>query len=153
LSELPPGLRAAGWRVHSLLQTHRRHLLHARVRNCRAREGIPRPETGREDKFVTSIERREDGGRLRYVARYRDPSGKQRNKTFTRKVDAERYLTSVESAKLSGQYVDPARSRVTVGSWADLWLDAQTDLAPKTRERYEGILSRHIRPGVSRSPR
>ena len=102
---------------------------------------------------MTSIERREDGGRLRYVARYRDPSGKQRNKTFTRKVDAERYLTSVESAKLSGQYVDPARSRVTVGSWADLWLDAQTDLAPKTRERYEGILSRHIRPGVSRSPR
>jgi integrase len=95
---------------------------------------------------VTSIERRETGGRLRYVARYRDPSGKQRNKTFTRKVDAERYLTSVESAKLSGQYVDPARSRVTVGSWADLWLDAQTDLAQKTRERYEGILSRHIRP-------
>jgi integrase len=95
---------------------------------------------------VSSIERREDGGRLRYVARYRDPSGKQRNKTFTRKVDAERYLTSVESAKLGGQYVDPARSRVTVGSWADLWLDAQTDLAPKTRERYEGILSRHIRP-------
>jgi integrase len=95
---------------------------------------------------MASVERREDSGRLRYVARYRDPSGKQRNKTFTRKADAERYLTSVESAKLSGQYVDPARSRVTVGSWAGLWLDAQTDLAPKTRERYEGILSRHIRP-------
>src|SRR4029453_7706290 len=95
---------------------------------------------------MASVERREDGGRLRYVARYRDPSGKQRNKTFARKVDAERYLTSIENAKLTGQYVDPARSKVTVGSWTDLWLDAQADLAPKTRERYEGILSPHIRP-------
>jgi integrase len=95
---------------------------------------------------VTSIERREDRGRLRYVARYRDPSGKQRNRTFARKIDAERYLTSIENAKLTGQYVDPARSRVTVDAWADLWLDAQADLAPKTRERYEGIVHKHIRP-------
>jgi integrase len=95
---------------------------------------------------VTSIERRETAGRPRYVARYRDPSGRQRNKTFTRKVDAERYLTGVENAKLTGQYVDPARSKITVSAWADLWLDAQADLAPKTRERYEGIISRHIRP-------
>ena len=35
---------------------------------------------------------------------------------------------------------------VTLCSAASLWLDAQTDLAPKTRERYEGILSRPIRP-------
>jgi integrase len=95
---------------------------------------------------VTSIERRESDGQLRYVARYRDPSGKQRNKTFTRKIDAERYLTSIENAKLTGQYVDPARSRVTVGAWSDLWLDAQADLSPTTRLRYEGIIGRHIRP-------
>jgi integrase len=95
---------------------------------------------------MTSIERREGDGPLRYVARYRDPSGKQRNKTFTRKVDAERYLTSIENAKLTGQYVDPARSRVTVGAWADVWLDAQADLSPTTRNRYEGIIARHIRP-------
>jgi integrase len=95
---------------------------------------------------MASIEKREDDGRLRYVARYRDPSGRQRNKTFGRKIDAERYLTGTENAKLTGQYVDPARSRVTVGAWADLWIDAQADLAPKTRERYEGIIARHVRP-------
>jgi hypothetical protein len=153
MPQLRNDLHSAGRRFDTLLTKYRGHLLHAEMRNECPCSGLQGAETRREDKFVTSIERREDGGRLRYVARYRDPSGKQRNKTFTRKVDAERYLTSVESAKLSGQYVDPARSRVTVGSWADLWLDAQTDLAPKTRERYEGILSRHIRPGVSRSPR
>jgi hypothetical protein len=153
MPQLRNDLHSAGRRFDTLLTKYRGHLLHAEMRNECPCSGLQGAETRREDKFVTSIERREDGGRLRYVARYRDPSGKQRNKTFTRKVDAERYLTSVESAKLSGQYVDPARSRVTVGSWADLWLDAQTDLAHKTRERYEGILSRHIRPGVSRSPR
>ena len=113
------GTSRDGWRIDVLLAAYRRHVLLAGVRHRRPRQGIPRPETGREDKLLTSIERREDDGRLRYVARYRDPSGKQRNKTFTRKIDAERYLTSVESAKLSGQYVDPARSRVTIGSWAD----------------------------------
>jgi hypothetical protein len=34
--------------------------------------------------------------------RYRDPAGAQRTKTFGRKVDAERFLTTVESAKLTG---------------------------------------------------
>ena len=95
---------------------------------------------------MASVERREDGGRLRYVARYRDPSGKQRNKTFTRKIDAERYLTSIENAKLTGQYVDPARSKIGVGAWADLWIDAQADLSPTTRNRYQGIIDAHIRP-------
>jgi hypothetical protein len=95
---------------------------------------------------MASIEKREDDGRLRYVSRYRDPSGRQRNKTFSRKIDAERYLTSIENAKLTGQYVDPARSRVTAGAWADLWLDVQADLSPTTRNRYEGIIARHIRP-------
>jgi hypothetical protein len=99
----------------------------AELRDGRARQGISRPEADREEA-MTSIERREgDNGQLRYVARDRDPSGRQRNKTFKRKIDAERYLTSIENAKLTGQYVDPARSRVTVGAWADLWIDAQAD--------------------------
>jgi integrase len=102
---------------------------------------------------MSSIEKRERGdGSSCYVVRYRDPSGGSRSKTFARRIDAERYRTSIESSKLTGQYVDPARSRVTVGAWADLWLDAQTDLAPKTRERYEGILSRHIRPRWGSTP-
>jgi integrase len=38
------------------------------------------------------------------------------------------------------------RASLTVGDWADDWLAAQADLAPTTRERYEGIISKHIRP-------
>jgi integrase len=96
---------------------------------------------------MASIEKRPGpDSKPRYVVRYRDPSGKQRNKTFTRKVDAERHLVDVEGAKDRGTYVDPGRAKLTVGEWADQWLASKLDLAPKTRERYAGIISAHIRP-------
>jgi hypothetical protein len=46
--------------------------------------------------------------------RCRDPAGEQRVKVFDRKIDAERFLTSIESAKLHGTYLEPDRGRVTV---------------------------------------
>jgi len=78
--------------------------------------------------------------------RYRDPNGHQRTKTFDRKVDAERYLTTIESSKLTGSYINPAAARLTLGPWAQRWLDGQTHLKPSTRERYAGILRAHIMP-------
>jgi hypothetical protein len=38
---------------------------------------------------VASIEKRVRNGKVSYRARYRDPSGRQRAKTFRRKLDAE----------------------------------------------------------------
>lgn len=93
-----------------------------------------------------SIEKRTRGGQVRWYARYRQPDGVQRNKVFDRKIDAERFLTTVESTKMAGSYVDPTRARVTVGEWAQRWLDGQTHLKPSTRERYAGILREHICP-------
>jgi integrase len=43
-------------------------------------------------------------------------------------------------------YADPKASRVTVGSWARTWLDAQQHLKPSTRARYAGIVSHHVVP-------
>jgi integrase len=101
---------------------------------------------------VASIEKRATVGGHSWYARYRTPDGTQRSKTFRRKVDAERFLTEAESSKHRGTFVDPRRASLTVGAWADGWLAAQADLAPKTRERYEGILSRHIRPRWGKVP-
>ena len=53
--------------------------------------------------------------RTRWLARYRDPAGQQRSKSFDRKIDAERFLISVENAKLTGGYIDPTAARLT---WA-----------------------------------
>ena len=36
----------------------------------------------------------------RYLARYTDPSDRERAKSFTRKKDAERFLTGIENDKL-----------------------------------------------------
>jgi hypothetical protein len=64
---------------------------------------------------MASVEKRARNGKTVRRAHYRTPNGAQRNKSFARKVDAERFLTTVESAKLSGSYVDPALGRV--GEW------------------------------------
>jgi hypothetical protein len=83
-----------------------------------------------------------------------DPSGKQPTKTFDRKLDAERFLTTVEGAELTGTYIDPQAVQFTVGLWVQRWLDGQTHLKPTTRERYAGILLEHVVPrwGSTRLP-
>jgi integrase len=95
---------------------------------------------------MASIEKRARDGQTTWRAHYRTPAGAQRNKTFSRKVDAERFLASVEGAKVTGTYVDPALSKVTVGDWARRWLDGQAHLKPTTRSRYDGILRKHVYP-------
>jgi integrase len=95
---------------------------------------------------MASIEKRLRDGQTSWRAHYRTPAGAQRNKTFARKLDAERFLAGVESAKVIGTYVDPALARVAVGVWAQRWLDGQAHLKPTTRSRYEGVLRKHIQP-------
>ncbi len=95
---------------------------------------------------MASIEKRTRNGQKTWRAHYRTPAGTQRNKTFTRKIDAERFLASVENSKVTGSYVDPALSKMTIGDWADRWLAGQAHLKPSTQERYAGILRKHIGP-------
>lgn len=89
---------------------------------------------------------------ITWEARWRDPDGRQRKRTFTKKSDAERYLTSIESSLLTGGYVDPSAGRTTVGEYATVWLGRQVQLAPSTRERYGAIIRTHIAPRFGRVP-
>lgn len=77
---------------------------------------------------------------------YRDPNGKLRNKSFPRKVDATAFAATVETSKLAGAYVDPNAGKITVGYWAERWLEGKVALKPSTRERYAGILRTHVVP-------
>jgi hypothetical protein len=95
---------------------------------------------------MASIEKRIRNGQTTWRAHYRTPAGAQRNKTFPRKVDAERFLASIESAMQIGSFVDTALARLTVGILATHWLENQTHLKPSTHERYAGILREHVRP-------
>jgi len=84
------------------------------------------------------------GGQWR--AHYRDPFGKEHARHFRRRLDAERWLASVENAKHRGEWIDPALSRITVGEWAEKWLAAQVQLKPLTLERYRNIVRVQILP-------
>lgn len=54
---------------------------------------------------MASVERQVRNGQLRWQARWRDDAGRQK-KTFDRKIDAERFLATVEHGILTGSYVD-----------------------------------------------
>ncbi len=95
---------------------------------------------------MASVEKRTRNGQVRWYARYRDPSGQQRTKTFDRKADAERFLTTIESSKLRGAYVDPARAKATVGTIAEQWMRGKINLKATTRARYDAALSVHVLP-------
>jgi integrase len=95
---------------------------------------------------MSSVEKRVRDGQTTWRAHYRTPAGAQRNKTFTRKGDADRFLATVESAKITGSFADPALARLTVGEWSTRWLEAQAQLKPSTLARYESVLRQHIIP-------
>ena len=69
-----------------------------------------------------------------------------------RKVDAQRWLTSVTTAVETGTYVDPAAGRTTLGEYAPAWLTRQVHLKPSTRSRYTAIVHHHVLPAFGDIP-
>jgi integrase len=88
--------------------------------------------------------RRTESGR--WQARYRDPSGRERARNFTRKVDADRFLIGVESDKLRGQWIDPEAARIRLSEVAERWYGTTAPLKPKTRNGYRSLLDSRILP-------
>lgn len=78
----------------------------------------------------------------RWQARYLDPDGRERTRTFDRKQDAERFLATITTDMLRGAYVDPDAGRVTFADFAGRWLAAQT-FSESSREATELRLRLH----------
>jgi integrase len=87
------------------------------------------------------------GRGLRWRVRYVDPGGSERSKSFALKDDAETFLTEVKASLLQGNYVNPARGKMTLRAYSAQWLTAQTFEAT-TRERVDQRLRVHILPGL-----
>lgn len=88
----------------------------------------------------------------RWRARYRTPDGKSRGQVFDRKVDADRFLTSQEHRKLTGEYVDPSAGRITLKAYAEAWRTAQVQHRPNTAALVEGHLRVHVYPALGDRP-
>ncbi len=85
-------------------------------------------------------------GRVKpYEARWRDPDGRERSPSFDRKLDAQRFLATVEADKLRGSYVDPNAGKVTLQAFAESWLATQTT-DPATVEAVASRLRVHVYP-------
>jgi integrase len=98
------------------------------------------------------VERRErlgaDGQLLKsYGVRWRGPDGRERNKTFKKKVEADRFCAVVSADLVRGQYVDPDAGKIPFKTYARKWIQAQT-FEETTREAVELRLRLHAFPAL-----
>lgn len=93
--------------------------------------------------------RRRRDGSWSYQARISSPANRHRHavRTFDRKRDAERWLDRQAGSIQDGTFIDPRTSampfRELVATWETTRL---VHLAPKTRERYTGIVNNYLLP-------
>jgi integrase len=95
---------------------------------------------------MASIERRQIRGQERFLVRYRDPSGKQKARTFASEKAAVDYEAEVRTDMRRGAYLDPQAGQMKVAPWSEKWIAAQGHLKPSTRTRYRGLLKVQILP-------
>ncbi|MEY2569022.1 MAG: hypothetical protein QOE35_3551 [Actinomycetota bacterium] len=100
---------------------------------------------------MAHIEKRLQAGTLSWRARYRSPDGRERSKTFARRVDADQFLAQVEVDKARGSWIDPTRAQISVEDWAARWFATTTHLKPKTRYGYASLLRSRILPAFGRT--
>ena len=88
----------------------------------------------------------------RFRGRHRGPDGKERSRTFDRKVDAERWLTTQSADVIRGQWTDPTLGRMTFGDWVRVWEQGLHDLRPTTRELNLGVVRNYLLPRFESMP-
>jgi hypothetical protein len=92
---------------------------------------------------MASVTKRPNG---QWRAQYRDCAGTEHPRHFARKVDAQAWLDGVTAAVRAGSYVDPARSRLTIGGLAEQWIMGKVSLKPTTQALYDSVLATRVLP-------
>lgn len=92
------------------------------------------------------IEKRKRDKGFVWRVRYRVPDGRELSRTFRRKIDADRFLATVEADMARGDWVDPTLGRITLDEWSQRWLAGKRRIKPKTRAGYESLLSSRVLP-------
>jgi integrase len=88
----------------------------------------------------------------RWEARYRDPLGRQRTRTFTAKADAKVYLAAVEADIARGRWQDPASGRMTFADAAERWLRSNPRKKATTYARDATVVRVHLVPALGPLP-
>jgi integrase len=70
----------------------------------------------------TGVGARLPGTGRRWRVRYADPDGQERNRSFDRKADADKFRAQVEADVLRGTYLDPDAGKITLRRYAEGWI-------------------------------
>ena len=89
---------------------------------------------------------------LRYRARWRDPDGSQKSRTFVRRADADRFARRTEYDLNVGGYVDPHAGKATVRTYGEEWRRSQLQHAESTKKDVELGLRVHLYPVLGDRP-
>ena len=82
----------------------------------------------------------------KWKARYTDPSGRDRRRTFERKIDAEKFLERIGTEMQTSEWIDPKTTKSRFDDWVEVWWKTTVKLAPSTRRGYEKMLRLYLRP-------
>jgi integrase len=80
-----------------------------------------------------------------YRANWREPSGRQKAKTFRTKTEAKRFLAEIDAGLSHGLYVDPHAGRLLFATHARQWLNSRNDELT-TKARDASIMETHVLP-------
>lgn len=79
----------------------------------------------------------------KWQANWREPSGKQRSKTFRTKREADTFIAEMETTKTRGSYVSPHAGRTLFRDHATRWMESwNTEITTTARDR--SIMSNHV---------
>ncbi|MDK6437119.1 hypothetical protein, partial [Lactobacillus crispatus] len=82
-----------------------------------------------------AVQKRVRNGKTRWVARYRDPAGKEHSRTFETRREATTFLAEQEHAIHAGTWVNPDQAAITVQKLAEAWANqAGTDGTKRVRQ-------------------
>lgn len=82
-----------------------------------------------------------------YTVRYRDPEGRQRERTFKKMDGARAFSSEVEQSKRSGEYRNPLVGRQSFSAYAEAWLETKrVTKRPTTHDTYERHYRLNLRP-------
>jgi integrase len=96
-------------------------------------------------------ERSTSTGEPRYAVVWRDPDGKNREKWFRNRRDADRYAAKQTTTIAERSYTDDRLGKATLQRVADEWLNSLTKATPRTRAEYRRLLNTRVYPHFTRT--
>ncbi|MGH3942647.1 MAG: tyrosine-type recombinase/integrase [Pseudonocardiaceae bacterium] len=91
---------------------------------------------------MSSVEKRIRDGKVTWLARWRDPDGRQRKASFAKQSEAKRHAAAMEADAARGVYIDQD-DRTTVGQECRAWLERRS-VGPDTYKRLDRFIRNHI---------